>query len=121
MDQPGVRCSLPIHPMHVESVAWIAERKDVLYAFFFFLSLISYILYLDKKKYGWLAACLGAFVLSLAAKPAAVILPLVLLAIDYFRSRKVKRGNARRKGSVLHSFGLFRLPYYTGTKSKWCR
>jgi len=87
----SLACALffAIHPMHVESVAWVAERKDVLYTFFFFLSLISYLLYVDRKKYIWLLVCLLAFVLSLASKPAAVILPLVLLCIDYFRSRKV--------------------------------
>ncbi len=78
-----------LHPMHVESVAWIAERKDVLYTFFFFISLICYLYYLDKKSYIWLAACFVAFILSVAGKSAAVILPLVLLAIDYFRSRKL--------------------------------
>ncbi len=76
-----------LHPMHVESVAWIAERKDVVYTFFFFISLVAYLLYLDKKNYVWLAGCFVAFVLSVSGKSAAVILPLVLLCIDYFKNR----------------------------------
>ena len=73
-----------IHPMHVESVAWITERKDVLYALFYLLGLISYLRYLERRRWAWLAVCLAAFVLSLASKPAAVVFPLTLLAIDYF-------------------------------------
>ncbi len=77
-----------IHPMHVESVAWIAERKDVLYAFFYLLSLIAYLRYLDGRRIAWLGAALAGFALSAASKPAAVVLPVTLLAIDYFRRRR---------------------------------
>ena len=76
-----------IHPTHVESVAWISERKDVLYAFFYLIALIVYLRYLDTRRSPWLILTLLAFVLSLASKPAAVVLPLTLLAIDYFRRR----------------------------------
>jgi len=76
-----------IHPMHVESVAWIAERKDVLYAFFYLLGLLAYLRYLGKRRLGWLVAAWLAFVLSVASKPAAVVFPLTLLAIDYFKGR----------------------------------
>ncbi|HKO22064.1 MAG TPA: tetratricopeptide repeat protein [Candidatus Eisenbacteria bacterium] len=76
-----------IHPMHVESVAWIAERKDVLYAFFYLLGLIAYLRYLKAFQGGWLIASLVAFTLSLASKPAAIVVPLVLLAIDFYRRR----------------------------------
>lgn len=81
-----------IHPMHVESVAWIAERKDVLYAFFYLAGLIAYLRYLDRKQPAWLGATLAAFILSVASKPAAVVFPLVLLAIDYFRKRPLRAG-----------------------------
>lgn len=76
-----------IHPMHVESVAWIAERKDVLYTFFYLLGLIAYMRYLDTKRWAWLGGTLAAFALSVAAKPAAVVFPATLLAVDYFRRR----------------------------------
>ena len=76
-----------IHPMHVESVAWIAERKDVLYALFYLSGLIAYLRYLEARRVVWLVVTWIAFVLSVASKPAAVIFPLTLFAIDYFRRR----------------------------------
>ncbi len=81
-----------IHPMHVESVAWIAERKDVLYAFFTLLGLLAYLRYLGALRWGWLAASFAAFVLSVASKPAAIVFPLSMAAIDFYRRRPV---NAR--------------------------
>ena len=76
-----------IHPMHVESVAWIAERKDVLYSFFFLSGLISYLKYLEKGKIPWFIICSLFFILSLLSKPSAVIFPLILFAVDYYRKR----------------------------------
>jgi len=77
-----------IHPLHVESVAWVTERKDVLYALFFIAGHISYTKYVDtnSKKQYWLT--LLFVVLSLLSKPAAVIFPVSLLCIDFLRSRK---------------------------------
>ncbi|MFZ4520748.1 MAG: tetratricopeptide repeat protein [Bacteroidales bacterium] len=77
-----------IHPMHVESVAWIAERKDVLYTFFFLAGLIVYMKYLDKKSILLLVATFLLFLCSLFSKPAAVVFPLVMIAVDYFMGRK---------------------------------
>ena len=76
-----------IHPMHVESVAWISERKDVLYALFYLIALIAYLRFLDARRGAWLIATWLAFALSCASKPAAVVLPLTLFAIDHFRGR----------------------------------
>lgn len=81
-----------IHPMHVESVAWIAERKDVLYGFFYLLALIFYLRRVDGGGAGWYWAAFVAMVLSVLAKPAAVVLPLALLAIDWFRRRRFETG-----------------------------
>ncbi len=77
-----------LHPMHVESVAWVSERKDVLYAFFYLLGLISYVKYIDKNSRSSYILCLIWLILSLASKPAAVIFPLTLFAIDFLRKRK---------------------------------
>ena len=77
-----------IHPLHVESVAWVSERKDVLYGVFFLLGLISYTKYVDtgaKKQY-WLTVLF--LILSLLSKPAAVIFPVALFCIDLLRKRK---------------------------------
>ncbi|MCB2221096.1 MAG: tetratricopeptide repeat protein [Bacteroidetes bacterium] len=77
-----------LHPLHVESVAWVTERKDVLYSFFFLLSINFYIQYCYRQKlpYYWLTAIF--FILSLLAKAAAVTLPLVLVLIDFYTGRK---------------------------------
>ena len=77
-----------IHPMHVESVVWVSERKDVLYSFFFLLSLIIYTNYYKSGKLKHLILTCIFFVLSCLTKSAAVILPLVLLLLDYYSNRK---------------------------------
>ena len=74
--------------MHVESVAWISGRKDVLYTFFFLAGLIVYLEYLAKRGWWWLLLTGFLFLLSLFSKPSAVIFPLILLAIDYYSERK---------------------------------
>jgi tetratricopeptide (TPR) repeat protein len=76
-----------IHPMHMESVAWISERKDVLYACFFLLALLQYWNFLETGKRSKFLYCFIFFILSLLSKPAAIILPFVLLLLDYWHSR----------------------------------
>ena len=78
-----------IHPMHVESVAWVSERKDVLYGLFFLAGLISYTLYTDTSSRKQYFLALLFLTLSLLSKPAAVIFPVVLFCIDLLRSRKL--------------------------------
>ncbi len=80
-----------IHPMHVESVAWVSERKDVLYTFFFLISLLQYWNYLQNGKRKWLWYSFFFFVLSILSKPAAIILPFVLLLLDYWKGRAINR------------------------------
>jgi protein O-mannosyl-transferase len=77
-----------IHPMHVESVAWISERKDVVYAFFFLISLITYMYYLISKKNVYYLAAFLLFFASLMSKSMAMMLPVLLLVIDYYQGRK---------------------------------
>jgi tetratricopeptide (TPR) repeat protein len=77
-----------IHPMHVESVAWISERKDVLYTFFFLLSLLSYLRYIDRQKIAWLFIAFVLFIASCLSKAMAVPLPLVFLLVDFLYKRK---------------------------------
>jgi len=79
-----------VHPMHVESVAWIAERKDVLYSAFYLLSLLAYLRYMEtgfKTKDYFIA--LALFLASLLSKSAAVTLPVLLIAIDVYKGRKI--------------------------------
>ena len=78
-----------LHPAHVESVAWISERKDVLCAFFWLAALLAYVWYVRKpswKRFIW-AVC--AFACSLMSKPMAVTLPFVLLLLDYWPLRRI--------------------------------
>jgi len=80
-----------LHPMHVESVAWITERKDVLYSVFYLLAIHQYLSYcqtLSSPRY--LLALLFAF-LSVLAKPMALSLPLILFLIDWLEKRKFNR------------------------------
>jgi len=90
-----------IHPMHVESVSWAAERKDVLYAFFYFAGLIAYIKYITKSEelrvksnkdalfapFRSYFLVVGFYLLSLLSKPMAVVFPFSLLAIDVLLKR----------------------------------
>ena len=80
-----------LHPMHVESVAWAAGRKDVLYGLFFVLSCTTYVHYLrteGSKKIIWYVSGLLLFAISLLAKSVAVSLPVTLFLIDFFEKRK---------------------------------
>ena len=78
-----------VHPMHIESVAWISERKDVLYTFFFLSGLIAYLKYLEDQKFWKLGVALLLFLLSCLSKAMAVPFPLILLLIDYFQRRRL--------------------------------
>jgi len=79
-----------IHPLRVESVAWVSERKDVLYTFFYLLAGITYLDYYQKVKSKALHFTLSVvfIVLSMLSKPAAVCFPGVVVLIDWFLGRK---------------------------------
>jgi tetratricopeptide (TPR) repeat protein len=79
-----------IHPMHVESVTWVAERKDVLYTAFFLGGMLSYLNYIRKPGYLQLGVTFILFTLSLLSKPAAVVFPVLLFLFDYFEKRPLK-------------------------------
>lgn len=83
----GVALLWGVHPVHVESVAWATERKDVLFAGFYFVSLIFYLRYLQERGRE-LFFSLGFFLLALLSKPMAMSLPLVMLLCDQYRGRK---------------------------------
>ncbi|MGD0235672.1 MAG: tetratricopeptide repeat protein [Syntrophorhabdales bacterium] len=80
-----------LHPLHVESVAWVAERKDVLSAFFWMLTMGTYVSYVARpglRRYLTLLLC---FALGLMAKPTLVTLPFVLLLLDYWPLRRLEQ------------------------------
>ncbi len=82
-----------IHPMHVESVSWLSERKDLLYSFFYLLGLIVYVKNYKTISIKHHVAILSLFTLSCLSKGMAVSFPLVLLAIDYYYSGKFTRNS----------------------------
>jgi len=73
-----------LHPLHVESVAWVAERKDVLSTFFGMLTIYLYLLYAEKPDSVRYCATLSCFILGLLSKPMLVTLPLILLLLDWW-------------------------------------
>lgn len=79
-----------VHPMHVESVVWISERKDLLYTLFFLPALLTYRRFIKTQQTHFYWFTFGLFILSLLSKPAAVIFPIVLFAFDFWYRRKWK-------------------------------
>src|SRR5262249_35868617 len=71
-----------VHPLHVESVAWIAERKDVLSTLFLLLTMAAYVAYVRRPARSRYLVVVGLYAAGLMAKPMLVTLPLVLLLLD---------------------------------------
>ncbi|GAG34862.1 unnamed protein product, partial [marine sediment metagenome] len=86
-----------LHPLHIESVAWIAERKDLLSTFFGLLTIIAYVRYTKRRKPGEYFAVLVFFVLGLMAKPMLVTIPFVLLLLDYWPLGRFRFDNTWKK------------------------
>jgi protein O-mannosyl-transferase len=80
-----------LHPLHVESVAWVAERKDVLSTFFWMLTMGAYLFYVERPGLQRYLAVLVFFALGLTAKPMLVTLPFVLLLMDYWPMRRFEQ------------------------------
>jgi hypothetical protein len=83
-----------LHPLHVESVAWIVERKDVLSAFFWMLTLCLYVYYTEKPVIKRYLLVLFSFICALMSKPIVITLPIVMILLDYWpldrlQSRKI--------------------------------
>lgn len=96
-----------IHPMHVESVAWISERKDVLYTLFYLIGIIQYIKYIDKKSTKQYVFVLAAFLASLLSKSAAVVFPISLLLIDYYKTKQINVASVINKVPMLILSAIF--------------
>ncbi len=95
-----------LHPLHVESVAWISERKDVLTGFFWMLSLWAYVRYSERPEKARYALLLVSFCLGLMSKPMIVSLPFLLLLLDVWP--------LRRKVAVWEKVPLFALSAAAG-------
>jgi tetratricopeptide (TPR) repeat protein len=93
-----------IHPAHVESVAWISERKDVLSGLFFLLTIWAYASYGERRAFGRYLVVVLAFAAALMSKPMMVMTPLVLLLLDVWplrRTTPAASGVAKRVGGLV--------------------
>lgn len=81
-----------LHPVHVESVAWIASRKDVQYALFYLTALLAYRTFLRARQPGWYALALICGLLAVFSKGMAITLGLALLLLDYLSERSFRNG-----------------------------
>ena len=109
-----------LHPMHVESVAWVSERKDVLSTTFFLLALWAYTRYArsanvkNQKTWSWYWAALALFALGLMSKPMLVTAPLILLLLDLWPLKRVQNSEAETfPGKGLGSLLAEKVPFFT--------
>jgi protein O-mannosyl-transferase len=109
-----------LHPLHVESVAWVAERKDLLCALFFLLSIMQYTDYIKSVSHGstlggllrqyydkYYLLAVVFFILALLSKPMAVTLPVVLLILDWYPFQRIQSFQTFRQAL------LEKIPFFT--------
>ena len=107
-----------IHPLHVESVAWVSERKDLLSTFFFLLTMASYVRYVKKQTIKNYIPVFILFMFGLMAKPMLVTLPFVLLLLDIwpiqrvFHKRSIKNDNKKIKEVSIPFLILEKVPLF---------
>lgn len=100
-----------LHPLHVESVAWVAERKDVLSTFFWMLTLWSYSRYVENPRFDKYLLLIFFYILGLMAKPMLVTLPFVLLLLDYWPLKRFQLWPSNNENPAIQRpfyFGLIR-------------
>lgn len=98
------------HPLHVESVAWISERKDVLSTLFGLLALLGYVRFArEKSRRGYGLALIG-FILSLLAKPMLVTLPFVFLLLDFWPLKRIEPSS--RSLPVIRRLVVEKIPFF---------
>lgn len=111
-----VAAAFAVHPLHVESVAWVAEHKDVLSGLFWMLTIAAYIRYVKRPGAARYIAAVVIFALGLMAKPMLVTLPFVLLLLDYWPLERiglsVQKGHARRLVVELSRLAVEKVPFF---------
>lgn len=106
-----------LHPLRVESVAWVSERKDLLCAFFFLLTILCYLYYAaspaSRNRSLWFVGCLVFFALALTSKPMAVTLPVVLLILDIYPLKRFHFSSGSTRALLLEKIPFFVLSIAT--------
>lgn len=118
-----------LHPLRVESVAWISERKDLLYALFYLLSLLTYVAYAlrvknnDTRAKRFYTASLVIFILSLMSKPMAVSLPLVLIIIDIYPLERASLAElfGKKKKVLIEKAPFFLFSIFSAALALWAQ
>ena len=99
-------CLFAIHPLHVESVAWIAERKDVLSTLFWLLTTLAWVHWLESKTVARYALVVALFAAGLMAKPMLVTLPFTLVLLDYWPLKRAPLWTLLREKAPLFAMSL---------------
>jgi len=102
-----VAAAFALHPLHVESVAWVSERKDVLSTLFWLLTMAAYLRYVKRPNVSGYLLMLFAFALGLMAKPMLVTLPFVLLLLDYWPLGRFQNERAETRNSQGSQWQIF--------------
>ncbi|MGA1868191.1 MAG: tetratricopeptide repeat protein [bacterium] len=100
-----------LHPLNVESVAWVAERKNVLSTFFWILVILIYLFYIKNPKFNRYLLSIVFFILGLMAKPMLVTLPFVLLLLDYWPLDRFQYRHSIDDNNLPQRLPIFHLVY----------
>jgi len=105
-----------LHPLHIESVAWVSERKDVLSSLFWMLTIAAYIRYAERPGMGRFLLVFFLFGLGLMAKPMLVTLPFVLLLLDYWPLGRFRFGRKSKEKAPLPSQSVGACGYVSSAR-----
>ena len=108
----GVALLFGVHPMTVDSVCWLSERKTLLASFFALASLILYVRFTQRRRTGFYLGCLFAYVLALLSKPITVPLPAMMLLMDYWPLDRFGRRSVVEKLPLFAVGGVFAVITY---------
>jgi tetratricopeptide (TPR) repeat protein len=108
-ESAAVAALFALHPLHVESVAWVSERKDVLSALFFMLTLLAYTRFVETPTPGRYLSVIIPYALGLMAKPMLVTVPFILLLLDLWPLRRI--GNSGPGWTAAKTLILEKIPF----------
>lgn len=108
----GVGLLFGLHPMTVECVAWISQRKTVLSAFFALWSLILYVYFARSRSWKFYVGCLLMYILALMSKPTAIPLPVLMLLLDYWPLNRLNRQAVKEKLPLITFGVIFAIVIY---------